>query len=38
MVEVYYVSTIDPRYNILRVADRVNAGGHDVPPNRRAAK
>jgi hypothetical protein len=34
MVEVYYVSTIDPRYNILRVADRVNAGGHDVPPNK----
>jgi predicted ABC-type ATPase len=34
MVEVYYVSTTDPRYNILRVADRVNAGGHDVPPNK----
>jgi hypothetical protein len=34
MVEVYYVSTIDPRYNILRVADLVNAGGHDVPPNK----
>jgi predicted ABC-type ATPase len=33
-VEVYYVSTIDPRYNILRVADRVNAGGHDVPPDK----
>ena len=32
MVEIYYVSTIDPRYNILRVVDRVNAGGHDVPP------
>jgi predicted ABC-type ATPase len=34
MVEVYYVSTIDPRYNILRVADRVIAGGHDVPPQK----
>jgi predicted ABC-type ATPase len=28
------VSTIDPRYNILRVADRVSAGGHDVPPQK----
>lgn len=34
MVEVYYVSTTDPRYNILRVADRVSAGGHNVPPNK----
>jgi predicted ABC-type ATPase len=34
VVEIYYVSTIDPRYNILRVADRVNAGGHDVPPQK----
>lgn len=34
MVEVYYVSTVDPRYNILRVADRVGAGGHDVPPQK----
>jgi predicted ABC-type ATPase len=34
MVEIYYISTIDPRYNILRVADRVSAGGHDVPPQK----
>ncbi len=34
MVEIYYVSTVDPRYNILRVADRVSAGGHDVPPQK----
>jgi predicted ABC-type ATPase len=34
IVEIYYVSTIDPRYNILRVADRVSAGGHDVPPQK----
>jgi predicted ABC-type ATPase len=34
IVEVYYVSTIDPRYNILRVADRVNAGGHNVSPQK----
>jgi predicted ABC-type ATPase len=34
VVEIYYVSTIDPRYNILRVADRVSAGGHDVPPQK----
>jgi predicted ABC-type ATPase len=34
VVEIYYVSTVDPRYNILRVADRVNAGGHDVPPEK----
>jgi predicted ABC-type ATPase len=33
-VEIYYVSTVDPRYNILRVADRVIAGGHDVPPQK----
>jgi predicted ABC-type ATPase len=34
MVEIYYISTIDPHYNILRVADRVIAGGHDVPPQK----
>jgi predicted ABC-type ATPase len=34
VVEIYYVSTVDPRYNILRVADRVSAGGHDVPPQK----
>jgi hypothetical protein len=28
------VSTIDPRCNILRVADRVGAGGHDVPSDK----
>jgi predicted ABC-type ATPase len=33
-LEIYYVSTISPHYNILRVADRVNAGGHDVPPQK----
>jgi predicted ABC-type ATPase len=34
MVEIYYVCTIDPRYNILRVADRVSAGGHNVPADK----
>jgi predicted ABC-type ATPase len=34
VVEIYYVSTVDPRYNVFRVADRVNAGGHDVPPEK----
>jgi predicted ABC-type ATPase len=34
VVEIYYVSTVDPRYNVLRVADRVSAGGHDVPPQK----
>jgi predicted ABC-type ATPase len=34
VVEIYYFSTVDPRYNVLRVADRVGAGGHDVPPQK----
>jgi predicted ABC-type ATPase len=34
VVEIYYVSTTDPHYNILRVADRVHAGGHNVPPQK----
>jgi predicted ABC-type ATPase len=34
VVEIYYVSTVDPLYNVLRVADRVDAGGHDVPPQK----
>jgi predicted ABC-type ATPase len=34
VVEIYYVSTVDPRYNVLRVADRVSDGGHDVPPQK----
>jgi predicted ABC-type ATPase len=33
-VEVYYVGTINPQYNVLRVADRVLAGGHDVPTDK----
>jgi predicted ABC-type ATPase len=34
IVEIYYVSTVDPRYNILRVSDRVQSGGHNVPQNK----
>jgi predicted ABC-type ATPase len=33
-IEIYYVSTADVRYNVLRVRNRVLDGGHDVPANK----
>jgi predicted ABC-type ATPase len=30
-IQIYYVATDDPRHNIMRVANRVADGGHNVP-------
>jgi predicted ABC-type ATPase len=31
---LYFVSTADPEINVVRVAERVEQGGHDVPRDR----
>ncbi|NJN49041.1 MAG: hypothetical protein HC805_03675 [Alkalinema sp. RL_2_19] len=36
-IEIYYISTVDPRYNVLRVRNRVLDGGHDVPEDKNCA-
>lgn len=33
-IRCYYVLTADPQINVARVASRVSAGGHDVPPEK----
>lgn len=33
-IRCYYVLTADPQINIIRVSDRVLAGGHDVPEDK----
>lgn len=33
-IRCYYILTADPQINVARVASRVAAGGHDVPPDK----
>ena len=33
-IKAFYVITIDPKINVVRVSDRVKDGGHDVPEDK----